>query len=83
MSSTDDKSQKNKTMFKISFLIFYFREDIKEKKTFSFGHCPNHLTPPPPDPNSGNWVLFSDVKIQDLKVTWGEGREIYQNLKNS
>ena len=27
------------------------------KKTFSFGHCPNHLTPPP-DPNSGNLVLF-------------------------
>ena len=28
-----------------------------KKKTFSFGHCPNHLTPPP-DPNSGNLVLF-------------------------
>ena len=28
-----------------------------EKKTFSFGQCPNHLTPPP-DPNSGNLVLF-------------------------
>ena len=24
------------------------REDINEKKTFSFGHCPNHLTPVPP-----------------------------------
>ena len=23
--------------------------------------------PPPPDPNSGNLVLFSEVKIQDLK----------------
>ena len=34
-----------------------FREDINTKKTFSFGHCPNHLTPPP-DPNSGNLVLF-------------------------
>ena len=32
------------------------REDIN-KKTFSFGYCPNHLTPPP-DPNSGNLVLF-------------------------
>ena len=29
-----------------------------EKKTFSFGHCPNPLTPPPHDPNSGNLVLF-------------------------
>ena len=34
------------------------REDINSKKTFSFGHCPNHLTPPPPAPNSGNLVLF-------------------------
>ena len=34
-----------------------FREDTNEKKTFSFGHCPNHLNPPP-DPNSGNLVLF-------------------------
>ena len=34
------------------------REDINGKKTFSFGHCPNHLNPPPPDPNSGNLVLF-------------------------
>ena len=23
------------------------REDLNRKKTFSFGHCPNHLTPPP------------------------------------
>ena len=29
-----------------------------EKKTFSFGHCPNYLNPPPHDPNSGNLVLF-------------------------
>ena len=33
------------------------REDLNRKKTFSFGHCPNHLTPPP-DPNSRNLVLF-------------------------
>ena len=44
-----------------------FREDIESsktkgrdplKKTFSFGHCPNYLTPPPHDPNLGNLVLF-------------------------
>ena len=34
------------------------REDINRKKTFSFGHCPNHLNPPPHPPNSGNLVLF-------------------------
>ena len=36
---------------------FPFREDINRKKTFSFGHYPDHLNPPP-DPNSGNLVLF-------------------------
>ena len=30
----------------------------QQKKTFSFEHCPNHLNPPLPDPNSGNLVLF-------------------------
>ena len=35
-----------------------YREAHNEKKTFSFGHCPNHLHPPLPDPNSGNLVLF-------------------------
>ena len=35
------------------------REGLNEKKTFSLGHCPNHLNPTPrPDPNSGNLVLF-------------------------
>ena len=34
-----------------------FRESLNGQKTFSFGHCPNHLTPPL-DPNSGNLVLF-------------------------
>ena len=33
------------------------REEVNRKKTFSFGHCPNYLTPPH-DPNSGNLVLF-------------------------
>ena len=35
-----------------------FREDINRKKTSSFRHCPNHLTPSPPDPNLSNLVLF-------------------------
>ena len=46
------------------------REGVNGKETFSFGHCPNYLNPPPHDPNSGNLVLFfSEVKIQDLKVS--------------
>ena len=49
------------------------REDINRKKTFSFGHCPKHLAPPPPDPNSGNLVLFFYVKNDVLRV-WPEKR---------
>ena len=45
------------------------REGINGKKTFSFGHCPNHLNPPPLTPIRATWSFFSDVKIQDLKVT--------------
>ena len=41
-----------------------------KKKTFSFGHCPNHLPPSPLTPIWATWSFFSDVKIQDLK---GEG----------
>ena len=40
-----------------------------KKKRFLSGIARIPKTPPPPDPNSGNLVLFfSDVKIQDLKV---------------
>ena len=49
------------TLFKAVHCItisFNIREDINRKKTFSLGHCPNHLTTPPPDPYSGNSVLF-------------------------
>ena len=31
------------------------REDINRKKTFSFGHCPNHLNPPPMTPIRATW----------------------------
>ena len=32
---------------KASVSLNVLREDINRKKTFSFGHCPNHLNPPP------------------------------------
>ena len=35
------------------------REDICSKKTFSFGHCPNPLNPPPPmTPIRATWSFF-------------------------
>ena len=67
------------------------KTSIEKKKTFSFGHCPNYLTPPPPWPQFGQLgPLFSEVKIQDLKFSL-ELRIIYIlynilyicNLKNS
>ena len=48
--------------------IVSIREDINRKKTFSFGHCPNPLNPPPPDPNSGNLVLFFGRKKRRLRA---------------
>ena len=61
------------------------------KKNVFFRALPELPKPPPPDPNSGNLVLFfPDVKIQDLKVSL-ELRILYVlynilyicNLKNS
>ena len=45
------------------------RENIKRKKTFSLGHCPNHLTPPLPlTPIRATWSSFLDVKNDVLRV---------------
>ena len=58
------------------------REDINRKKTFSFGHCPNHLNPP--DPNSGNLVLFFRTsKFKIWKSLEGRGGRYINNLKNT
>ena len=34
------------------------REGVNWKKTFSFGHCPNYLTPPPMTPIWATWSSF-------------------------
>ena len=56
------KSKSTSAKKQVSFCrvkqISLFREEVNRKKTFSFGHCPNHLNPPPHDPNSGILVLF-------------------------
>ena len=62
------------SMFLFTFIIRYdfgqVREDLNLKKTFSFGHCPNYLSPHPPWPQFGQLgPLFSEVEIQDLKVS--------------
>ena len=38
------------------------REDIKAKKLFNFGQCPNQLEPTPLPPIQTTWTSFSDVK---------------------
>ena len=45
------------------------REGVNGKKTFSFGHCPNHLNPPPSPQFGQLGPLFLEVEIQDLKVS--------------
>ena len=42
----------NKRMLTYTYLLL--REDIRRKKTFSFGHCPNHLNPP-------SWPQFGQL----------------------
>ena len=76
----------------LNILTVPIREDINRKKTFSFGHCPNHLNPPTPlTPIRATWSsFFSSVfqsQIQDLKVSL-ELSILYMlynicNLKNS
>ena len=39
-------------------IIIIIREDIRRKKTFSFGHCPNHLNPLPLTPIRATWSFF-------------------------
>ena len=47
-------------IFTIPNTIFFImlREDINWKKTFSFGHCPNYLNPPPMTPIRATWSSF-------------------------
>ena len=52
-----EKSSQNKKDDLCNILWFVVREDINEKKTFSFGHCPNHLTPPL-TPIRATWSFF-------------------------
>ena len=48
----------------------------QQKKNVFFRALPESPTPPL-TPIRATWSFFLDVKIQDLKVTCGEGREIY------
>jgi len=60
---------------------FYFCVDIcnyalkktSMKKNVFFRALPESPKPPPLTPIWATWSFFSDVKIQDLKVTWGRG----------
>ena len=55
------------------------------KKNVFFRALPESPKPLPPWPQLGQLgPKFSDIKIKDLKVTWGqcgEGRELYQQPK--
>ena len=50
--------------------ILWLREDLnEEKKRFLSAIAPIPQPPPPLTPIRATWSFFSDVKIQDLKVT--------------
>ena len=63
LKKTDFKG--SKIDFKGLEEIVIIREDLNRKKTFSFGHCPNHLTP---SPIWATWSSFLDVKNDVLRV---------------
>ena len=65
------EEQKHQSSSPIIILDKYLiiREGLNGKKTSSFGHCPNHLTPPPLTPFRATWSFFWEVKIQDLKIS--------------
>ena len=70
-------------------MLLIIREDINGKKRFLSGIA-RFTYPPPRTPIRATWSFFSDVKIQDLKVTWkrfaknlGRGWRYINNLKNS
>ena len=56
-------------MFSVKVSII---KSLRDVLLLSFGHFLNYLSPPPPLPQFGQLVqLFSDVEIQDLKVSVG------------
>ena len=71
LSSTCTNCHPSVNQSKLYFLFnsFQLREGVNWKKKFSFGHCPNYLTPPPWPQFGQLGPLFSEVEIQDLKVS--------------
>ena len=53
------------------------REELLQKRMFSFGHCPNYLSPPPP--NSQLVQLFLDVKNNVLTCITEPSNDDYDN----
>ena len=54
------------------------REALLKKKMFSFGHCPNYLSPPPP-PNLVNLYHFFCVKNDVLARITEPSNDDYDN----
>ena len=49
---------KNNIKKHYQYYPFTIREGVNWKKTFSFGHCPNYLNPPPMTPIQATWSSF-------------------------
>ena len=71
-------------------VVHILREDINRKKTFSFGHCPKHLNPPPLTPIRATWSFFFGLQnlrfashLRKVCKNVGRGGRYINNLKNS
>ena len=65
------------TFLRLFFWLFDVREEVNRKKNVFFRALPESPKPPPWPQFGQLGPFFSDVKIQDLKVTCREGREMY------
>ena len=70
--------QYNYTIIQLKIIDIYYimkKRRHQWKKTFSFGHCPNYLTPL--TPIRATWYFFFRRQNSRFESHCGEGRKIY------
>ena len=59
--------------------VLQVREVLLREKMFSFGHCPNYLSPPPLPPIRATCTIFLDVKNDVLARITEPSNDDYDN----
>ena len=68
--STPARKKSKKNCGRESFQqLLFLREGLNGKKTFSFGHCPNHLNPPIPPIRATGSSFFGFQKRRFARIT--------------